>query len=285
MSPCKFSTTNRTNLKQHYMNKEQCLARWVARYDSLPTPYRLRSSCQHPSNTPVPNNIIPENSLGLISPQAPYYLSSPIRTGALPESPTWTVDLAFDIVEGDPLPPNGYFYPDMALSPSQIQTSLQENPEPDNLADLVAELTYDRPDHSEGLSPTGSQSSALFESSPDEITFRDSSSISEQESDGAVEELHETAAQVVGTGRSDFECLLRYQTERGSIVFPFTTRSEYQLATWLNNTGLSRNDMASFFKLDAVSLQYTRWLMEILNFTPSSTSILLRLAPLKALEK
>ena len=93
------------------------------------------------------------------------------------------------MVKGDPLPPNGYFYPDMALSPSQIQTSLQENPKPDNLADLVAEPTYDHPDHSEGSSPTGSQSSALFESSPDEITFRDSSSISEQELDGAVEEL------------------------------------------------------------------------------------------------
>jgi hypothetical protein len=139
-------------------------------------------------------------------------------------------------------------------SPSQILTSLQEHPRLDSLADWVAEPTYDCPDHSEASSLTRS---ACFESSLDEIALTNSPPHSEQGLDGVIEELYETAAQVVGRGQTDFEFLRQYQTKQGSIVFPFTTRSEYQLATWLNNTGLSRNDMASFFKLDIVSLPYT----------------------------
>jgi hypothetical protein len=247
--PCEFSAKSQANLKRHYMNKKQCLACWGAHYNSLPTPYRLRHSHQLPSHTPIPIETIPENS----SPPVPYF-SSPIRMNPLPESPTWVADLAFDMAEGDPLPPNDCHYPATVSPPRQILTGSHENPELDIPADWVAEPTYDRADHSEALSLTRS---ACFESSLDEIEIRNSPPHSEQGSDGVVEELHETAAQVVRRGQTDFELLREYQRKQGSIVFPFTTRSEYQLATWLNNTGLSRNDMASFFKLDTVSLPYT----------------------------
>ena len=249
MPPCEFSAKSRANLKRHYMNKEQCLARWSAHYNSLPTPYTLRHSHQLPLHTPIPIDTIPGKSSHPVP-----YLSSPIRTNALPESPTWVADLAFDMAEGDPFPPNAYCHPATVSPPGQILTSPQENPELDSLADWVAEPTYDRPDHSEASSLT---CSASLESSLDEIAFGNSPPHSEQGSDGVIEELYETAAQVVQRGQTDFEFLQQYQTKRGSIVFPFTTRSEYQLATWLNNTGLSRINIASFFKLDMVSLPYT----------------------------
>ena len=158
------------------------------------------------------------------------------------------------MAEGDPFPANNSHHPAIVSSPSQLLTSLEENPKPDDWVAEPTEPTYDRADHSEASSLTHS---ASFEVSLDEITFGNSPPHSEQGLDGVIEELYETAAKVVRRGRTDFEFLQQYQTERGSIVFPFTTRSEYQLATWLNNMGLSRNDIASFFKLDIVSLPYT----------------------------
>ena len=255
------------------MNKKQCLARWSTHYNSLPTPYRLRHPHQRRSHTPIPIDTVPENP----SPPVPY-LSSPIRTNALPESPTGIADLAFDMAEGDPFPPNDCGYLATPSPPNQTLTSLQETLKPDSLADWVAEPTYDRPDHSEASSLIDSP---CFEMSLDEIKIRNSPPHSEQGSDGVIVELYEIAAQVVRRGQTDFEWFQQYQTKRGSIVFPFTMRSEYQLATWLNNTGLSRNDMASFFKLDVVSPTYTWWLVGISDFTSSSTLILLRLPLLK----
>lgn len=257
------------------MNREQCLARWTSYYDSLATPH-------HPSHTPIPNDTIPQNSFSFISPPVPNYLSSPIHINTMPEPPAHQ---AFDLADGDLFLPNNCFDPATASPPSQILTGSQENPKLDSLEDWVAEPSYDCPDHSGASSLTASQLSAPFESSLDAIMLRDSPSLSEQALDSAVEELYETAAHVVKTGQTDFQFLLQHQTDRGSIVFPFTTRSEYQLATWLNNTGLSRNDMASFFKLDTVSLHYISYPVGISDFTLSLSSILLHLPLLKPLKK
>lgn len=70
--------------------------------------------------------------------------------------------------------------------------------------------------------------------------------------DGQVTEMYEGAAQKYGPGRSflsEFDSDQHAQQQKSNMYYPFASKDDWQLASWLLRSGLSMNAIDEFLSL------------------------------------